>query len=118
MSAPATCHQSDDGGIVITLMTGYGTDAMTMDPDARAPKPGALADYAISYADKRYLANADPLTMLRLSRAMGQALRSYDEECVYAARKAGATWQEVGDALGIPRQNAQRKYGHLPGPRR
>jgi hypothetical protein len=91
---------------------------MAMDPDARAPKPGALTDYAASYVDSEYLARTDPLTMLVLGNDVRRALRSYDEECVYAARMAGATWQEIGDALGMPRQNAQRKYSHLPSPRR
>jgi hypothetical protein len=100
------------------MMTRYPLDAVAMDPNARAPKPGAVADYAASYVDPDYLARTDPLTMLRLANALRVSLRAYEEECVHAARKAGATWQEVGDALGIPRQNAQRKYSHLPSPRR
>ena len=89
---------------------------MTMDKNARAPGPGALADYARSYVDRDYLSRTDPLTMLRLGGALRVALRAYDEECVWAARKAGAIWQEVGEALGMARQNAQRKYSHLPEP--
>jgi hypothetical protein len=91
---------------------------MTMNPDARAPAPGALADYAKSYADRKYLAQTDPLAMLRLGQAVRVALRAYDESCVHAARTAGASWQEIGEALGMARQNAQRKFGHLPEPRR
>lgn len=83
-----------------------------------APDPGPLADYACSYVDPDYLDRTDPLTMLRLAEAMRVALRAYDERCVFAARMAGATWQEVGDALGMPRQNAHRRYSHLPSPRR
>ena len=90
---------------------------MTMDPDARAPDPGVLEDFTRSYSDEDYLARTDPLTMLRLADTVRGALRAYDEECVYAARMAGATWAEIGDALGMARQNAQRKYSHLPEPR-
>ena len=98
-------------------MTSYAVPTMTMDPSARAPDPGPLADYTRGYTDADYLARTDPLTMLRLGGALRTALRAYDEECVAAARMAGATWQEVGDALGMERQNAQRKYSHLPSPR-
>jgi hypothetical protein len=87
--------------------------AMAMDPSARAPDPGALAQYTASYTDADFLGRTDPLTMLRLGQATRAALSSYDEECVWAARKAGATWQEIGDALGMERQNAQRKFAHL-----
>jgi hypothetical protein len=90
---------------------------MTMDPNARAPAPGVLATRTKDYRDTDYLADADPLTMLRVNGLVRDQLRRYDEECVYAARMAGATWEEVGDALGMARQNAQRKYGHLPQPR-
>jgi hypothetical protein len=86
---------------------------MGMDSSARAPAPGALADYTASYTDPDYLGRTDPLTMLRLAAAVRVALRAYDEECVHAARRAGATWEEIGDALGMARQNAQRKFSHI-----
>jgi hypothetical protein len=98
-------------------MTSYAP-SMTMNRDARAPDPGdPLAEYARSYVDPDYLARTDPLTILRLGQAIRVALRAYDEASVHAARQAGATWQEIGDALGMARQNAQRKYSHLPEPR-
>src|SRR5687768_14066942 len=99
------------------MTTPLHSEAMTIDPDARAPDPGALADYAGSYVDADFLARTDPLTMLRLADAMRVALRAYDEACVHAARQAGATWAEIGENLGMARQNAQRKYSHLPEPR-
>src|SRR4051794_14237985 len=95
-------------------MTSYAHTRMAMDPDARAPDPGdALRNYAGSYVDDDYLGRTDPLTMLRLADNLRLALRQYEEECVYEARRAGATWEEVGEALGTARQNAHRKYGHL-----
>lgn len=87
---------------------------MTFDPSVRAPHPGALADYAGSYVDAEYLERTDPLTMLRLGQLLRVALSAYDEDCVWAARRAGATWQEIGDTLGIARQNAQRKFSAPP----
>src|SRR3712207_4222281 len=94
-------------------MTRRYPPAVSMDPDARAPDPGALADYAASYSDADYLARTDPLTMLRLAQATRTALRAYDEDCVAAALAAGATWEEIGQATGMARQNAHRKYRHL-----
>jgi hypothetical protein len=32
-------------------------------------------------------------------------------ESVEVARMAGATWDDIGDALGVTRQSASRKYG-------
>lgn len=85
---------------------------MTFDPNARPPEPDdALAQYAGRYVDDDYLARTDPLRMLRLGENLRLALRRYDRECVRAARKAGATWQEIGEAVGMARQNAQRKFG-------
>jgi hypothetical protein len=99
------------------MMTTEYASEMAMDPDARAPDPHMVANYSESYTDADYLARTDPLTMLRVNNNMRVALRAYDESCVHAARQAGATWAEVGDALGMARQNAQRKYSHLPEPR-
>jgi hypothetical protein len=34
---------------------------------------------------------------------------------VNAARSSGATWEQIGDALGVTRQAAQQRYGqHQP----
>lgn len=32
-------------------------------------------------------------------------------EAVAEARLAGATWDDIGDALGVTRQSASRRYG-------
>lgn len=84
-----------------------------MDSATRAPDPGALADYTVSYSAADYLARTDPLTMLRLNRATRVALMVYDEACVAAARRGGATWADVAEATGMARQNAQRKWSHV-----
>lgn len=85
-----------------------------MNPSALAPEPREpLPGYTISYSDGDYLKRTDPLTMLRLNDAVRTALRAYDEDCVFAARQAGASWEDIGQATGMARQNAQRKWSHL-----
>jgi hypothetical protein len=84
-----------------------------MTPGTGVPDTARVADYTRSYSNPEYLATADPLTMLRLNEALRTALRAYDEECVAAARRAGATWEQIGQAVAIPRQNAQRKWSHV-----
>jgi hypothetical protein len=84
---------------------------MSMNPRARAPQPLAFKLHGQVLADREAVARHNPLQMLAFAASGRDALRIYEHECVEAARKAGATWQEIGDALGMPRQNAQRKYG-------
>jgi len=36
------------------------------------------------------------------------------EDAVLAARAAGATWAQVGDATGMSRQAAHERWGHQP----
>jgi hypothetical protein len=84
--------------------------AMTMNPKARAPRPKSVELPARVYADPEQTARMDPLSMLTFGKATRLALDYYEHEVATAARKAGATWQEIGAALGIPRQNAQRKF--------
>jgi hypothetical protein len=44
---------------------------------------------------------------------MREALREYEDRCVRAARDAGATWAEIGEATGMARQNAERRFRHV-----
>lgn len=44
-----------------------------------------------------------------VERDAGAAVR----EAVEEARKAGATWEQVGEALGITRQAAHERYGKV-----
>lgn len=50
------------------------------------------------------------LEVLAERRRLASRLDSYELELVAAARDAGHTWVEIGDALGIARQNAERKF--------
>lgn len=36
------------------------------------------------------------------------------EDAVLAARAAGATWAQIGDAAGVSRQAAHERWGHQP----
>src|SRR4051812_22885886 len=87
---------------------------MPMKPEARAPRPRGVELHAQVLADPAAVRKMDPLRMLTFVRATYAALQNYEFECVAAARKASATWQDVGDVVGMPRQNAQRKYGGTP----
>ena len=81
-----------------------------------APTPSAdLRRLAQRYLDT---GNLDALGMLANGQSTRAALSSYDEQCVRAARDANATWSDVGDALGLARQNAERKYRHVEQARR
>ena len=52
-----------------------------------------------------------PLAALRNSVAIIQAFTDDLPIFVDAARNSGATWEEIGDALGVTRQAAQQRYG-------
>lgn len=95
------------------MMTTQYAPGMSMNPDARAPDPHLVTNYSTSYSNADYLSRTDPLTMLKVNDNMRTALRAYDESCVAAARRAGATWAEIGQAAGMERQNAQRKWSHV-----
>jgi hypothetical protein len=84
---------------------------MTMDPKARAPRPLVFEPPAEVWADPNRVTGMNPLRALALAEYSRKALDVYAHECVDAARKSGATWQEIGDAVGMPRSNAYRKYG-------
>lgn len=48
--------------------------------------------------------------MLGNIHALRSWLEDYEERCVVAARNAGATWAQVGDAVDMARTNAERKF--------
>ena len=47
------------------------------------------------------------LTALRFAVGAGQDARSW----AMGARRAGASWEQLGDALGVTRQAAQHRFG-------
>ena len=55
--------------------------------------------------------NDTPLDTLRDSRWLQDTVDKAMRQLVDDARAAGATWQQVGEALGVTRQAAQMRFG-------
>ena len=53
----------------------------------------------------RFLAVLNELTAIR------QAVARLEYQTVHLIRASGATWETIGEALGMSRQAAARKYG-------
>jgi len=53
----------------------------------------------------------DPAVGLRAVIALRRLTDRLEVIQVTAARRAGWTWQQIGDALGITRQAVHKKYG-------
>ncbi|MGD9997444.1 MAG: helix-turn-helix domain-containing protein [Ilumatobacteraceae bacterium] len=52
----------------------------------------------------------DPLAALRVLADSEHELERIRREQVVAARAAGASWQQIGDALGVSRQSAWEAF--------
>jgi hypothetical protein len=48
---------------------------------------------------------------IRSAQALRRLAERIEAESVRAARRAGWSWQQIGDALGITRQSVHAKYG-------
>ena len=57
------------------------------------------------------LAAGDPSQGLRAALALHRMAERVEAHEVARARKAGWSWQQIGDALGITRQSVHAKYG-------
>ncbi|MFE1168088.1 hypothetical protein [Nocardiopsis sp. NPDC058789] len=55
--------------------------------------------------------SADPETGLRAVLALRRLAERVEANQVAAARRAGWSWQQIGDALGVTRQSIHTKYG-------
>jgi hypothetical protein len=55
--------------------------------------------------------SGDPGAGLRASVALHRLAERIEADQVRATRKAGWSWQQIGDALGITRQSVHAKYG-------
>lgn len=66
-------------------------------------------------AYKKDLASAATF-VLNLERAVMAAQEAEDEirRIIPALREHGASWQTIGDILGVSKQAAQQRYGHKP----
>jgi hypothetical protein len=57
------------------------------------------------------LAVADrPMTRLDAARRLREAAEELEAAQVEAARKAGATWNEIGACYGLTKQGAQQRF--------
>jgi hypothetical protein len=88
-----TCNRNDDA-----------LECCAM-PTPRPPEP--LRSYLASFDDA---ADTDPLRMLTRCDNVRTGLRDYEKRLVREARRQNATWDDIGKALGIPRQNAHRRF--------
>jgi hypothetical protein len=53
----------------------------------------------------------DALSALAANHALTRFLEEYRFLAVHAARRAGATWAQIGDALDLDATDARRRYG-------
>ncbi|MEV0395719.1 RNA polymerase subunit sigma-70 [Polymorphospora rubra] len=53
----------------------------------------------------------DPASGLRAALALRRLAERVEANQVAAARRAGWSWQQIGDALGATRQSVHVKYG-------
>lgn len=73
------------------------------------PKPSAkLTRLASKVAEP---GSATPLDLVEAIRELRPALDTFERRCVQAARKEEKTWDQIGAAAGVHRQNANRKWG-------
>ncbi len=61
------------------------------------------------------LARADAATGLRAAGALHRLAERVEAMHVDAARRAGWSWEQIGDALGVTRQSVHAKYGKRDG---
>jgi hypothetical protein len=61
------------------------------------------------------LRTADPATGLRAVGALHRLAERVEALHVAEARRAGWSWEQIGDALGVTRQSVHAKYGKQEG---
>jgi hypothetical protein len=61
----------------------------------------------------RRLPGAEIAVLIDAARTLAQAQADLDI-AVRRARTAGASWNQIGDAVGLSRQGAQQRWAHLP----
>lgn len=62
------------------------------------------------------IGDEEPRAWQRLLETIVSARRELDRmefEAVQVVREAGATWEDIGDALGISRQAARQRFGEV-----
>ena len=64
----------------------------------------------ISAALSAFDAADRPMTRLDAARLLREAAEELEAAQVEAARKAGATWMEIGECYGLTKQGAQQRF--------
>lgn len=83
--------------------------------DDLAPQP-VLQSFLNSFCDGTHRERVGALGMLMLLEPTREALDRYAEDLVRQARAARHSWEEIGRALGVPKQTAHRRYAHIERP--
>ncbi|WP_308466624.1 helix-turn-helix domain-containing protein [Rathayibacter soli] len=65
----------------------------------------------------KQLRTTDPLIGLRAVGALHRLAERVEATHVAEARRAGWSWEQIGDALGVTRQSVHAKYGKHDGGR-
>ena len=71
----------------------------------------ALDDHLNGRTGDGYAMLHTPLSQVRDLRLIATEVEANTRAAVQAARAKGASWAEVGDALGVARQSAWERYG-------
>jgi hypothetical protein len=56
--------------------------------------------------------SGDPAIALRAAGALHRLAERVEARGVREARRAGWSWEQIGDALGMSRQSVHARYGH------
>lgn len=62
---------------------------------------------------RRAAIDADGIQRLQSHTRLEHALRAVVDAGVILAREQGRSWSEIGEALGVSKQAAQQRFGHL-----
>lgn len=86
--------------------------------DPRPPKPGATPELERllddTYANLIELAEVSaPLERLQHLRKQRELTAQATDVAMLLARRRGATWADIGDALGVSAQAAEQRYRRL-----
>lgn len=57
--------------------------------------------------------DSTPLDVLQVVGVYQRYLEAIEKEAVRAARRMGATWEDIGASLGVTRQSAWQRLRHL-----
>lgn len=76
-----------------------------MDMDA------TTADFLLRVAIRRAVEDDVPTARIRRATLARAEVAELEAAAVREARSAGASWSEIGDALGVTKQAAQMRFG-------